>query len=329
MTQSQRPAEIGTAERRTARATSASIGLLFASVGSIIGSGWLFGALTASQLAGPAAIFSWVIAAVMIMLIGLVLRRTGHDVPGLRRRRPLPAPGLRFVRQLHDRLDHLGRGGHHRADRGRGRAAVRDQVRAVHHQAHRRRRAGAHADRARATLVAVLGDGVLRGRQLLRHPLVRPGQQRRRVVEARRHHAGHHRVPRRPRSTRRTSASHGFATDGAHGIFTAIATGGIVVLLPRLPAGHRAGRRDRQPQAQHPDRGHRLGAASPRCIYVLLQIAFIGAVGPATCQVARLGATSTSPTTSARWPPSRRSSGWAGWPRSCTSTRSSPRPTPG
>ena len=32
------------------------IGLLFASVGSIIGSGWLFGALNASQAAGPAAI---------------------------------------------------------------------------------------------------------------------------------------------------------------------------------------------------------------------------------------------------------------------------------
>src|SRR3954469_2453629 len=35
------------------------IGLLFASVGSIIGSGWLFGALNASVEAGPAAIISW------------------------------------------------------------------------------------------------------------------------------------------------------------------------------------------------------------------------------------------------------------------------------
>jgi len=30
------------------------VGLLFTSVGSIIGSGWLFGALTASKIAGPA-----------------------------------------------------------------------------------------------------------------------------------------------------------------------------------------------------------------------------------------------------------------------------------
>jgi hypothetical protein len=29
------------------------VGLLFASVGSIIGSGWLFGALNASLIAGP------------------------------------------------------------------------------------------------------------------------------------------------------------------------------------------------------------------------------------------------------------------------------------
>ena len=35
------------------------VGLLFASVGSIIGSGWLFGALNASEQAGPAAIISW------------------------------------------------------------------------------------------------------------------------------------------------------------------------------------------------------------------------------------------------------------------------------
>src|SRR3954453_8028251 len=57
------------------------IGLLFASVGSIIGSGWLFGALPAAQLAGPAAIISWVIGAVMIMLIGLVFAELGTMFP--------------------------------------------------------------------------------------------------------------------------------------------------------------------------------------------------------------------------------------------------------
>ncbi|HKC27896.1 MAG TPA: amino acid permease, partial [Jatrophihabitans sp.] len=57
------------------------VGLLFASVGSIIGSGWLFGALTAAQLAGPAAILSWVIAAVMILFIGLVYAELGTMFP--------------------------------------------------------------------------------------------------------------------------------------------------------------------------------------------------------------------------------------------------------
>ena len=33
------------------------IALLFTAIGSIIGSGWLFGAYNASQIAGPAAIF--------------------------------------------------------------------------------------------------------------------------------------------------------------------------------------------------------------------------------------------------------------------------------
>jgi amino acid transporter len=57
------------------------VGLLFASVGSIIGSGWLFGALTATQIAGPAAIFSWVIGAVLITLIGLVFAELGTMFP--------------------------------------------------------------------------------------------------------------------------------------------------------------------------------------------------------------------------------------------------------
>jgi amino acid transporter len=45
------------------------VGLLFTSVGSIIGSGWLFGALTASQIAGPAALISWVIGGAIMLLI--------------------------------------------------------------------------------------------------------------------------------------------------------------------------------------------------------------------------------------------------------------------
>lgn len=57
------------------------IGLLFASVGSIIGSGWLFGALNASRTAGPAAVLSWAIGGFMILLIALVYAELGTMFP--------------------------------------------------------------------------------------------------------------------------------------------------------------------------------------------------------------------------------------------------------
>ena len=57
------------------------VGLLFASVGSIIGSGWLFGALNASIEAGPAAVISWALGGVMILLIALVYAELGTMFP--------------------------------------------------------------------------------------------------------------------------------------------------------------------------------------------------------------------------------------------------------
>ena len=57
------------------------IGLLFASVGSIIGSGWLFGALDASTAAGPAALISWALGGVMILLIALTYAELGTMFP--------------------------------------------------------------------------------------------------------------------------------------------------------------------------------------------------------------------------------------------------------
>ena len=58
-----------------------TIGLLFAGVGSIIGSGWLFGAMNAASIAGPAAVFSWIIGAGMILLIGLCFAELGTMFP--------------------------------------------------------------------------------------------------------------------------------------------------------------------------------------------------------------------------------------------------------
>lgn len=57
------------------------IDLTMASLGAIIGSGWLFGALYASQVAGPAAILSWVVGGVAVMLIGLVYAELGGLLP--------------------------------------------------------------------------------------------------------------------------------------------------------------------------------------------------------------------------------------------------------
>lgn len=57
------------------------LSLLFTGVGSIIGSGWLFGALYASQIAGPAAIISWIIGGLMFMAIGLAYAELGVMFP--------------------------------------------------------------------------------------------------------------------------------------------------------------------------------------------------------------------------------------------------------
>ncbi|MFF3515789.1 APC family permease [Streptomyces sp. NPDC002573] len=57
------------------------LGLFFTGVGSIIGSGWLFGALSTSRQAGPAAIVSWMLGGIMIMLIGLAYAELGAMLP--------------------------------------------------------------------------------------------------------------------------------------------------------------------------------------------------------------------------------------------------------
>jgi amino acid transporter len=56
-------------------------GLMFVSLGSIIGSGWLLSALSASEAAGPAAILSWALAAVMLTVLALVYAELGATYP--------------------------------------------------------------------------------------------------------------------------------------------------------------------------------------------------------------------------------------------------------
>ncbi len=54
---------------------------MFVSVGSIIGSGWLFGALYASQQAGPAALISWGLGAVFMITLALIHAELGAAYP--------------------------------------------------------------------------------------------------------------------------------------------------------------------------------------------------------------------------------------------------------
>src|SRR3954466_8127480 len=57
------------------------VGLTFISLGSIIGSGWLLGALSAARIAGPAALVSWVLAAVIIAVLALIHAELGAAYP--------------------------------------------------------------------------------------------------------------------------------------------------------------------------------------------------------------------------------------------------------
>src|SRR6476660_3863096 len=56
-------------------------GLMFVSLGSIIGSGWLLGALTAAETAGPASVISWILAAAMLATLALVYAELGAPYP--------------------------------------------------------------------------------------------------------------------------------------------------------------------------------------------------------------------------------------------------------
>ena len=55
--------------------------LMFISLGSIIGSGWLLGALTAAKAAGGASLISWLLAGVIIILLALVHAELGAAYP--------------------------------------------------------------------------------------------------------------------------------------------------------------------------------------------------------------------------------------------------------
>lgn len=77
------PRLVGSGDARLRR-DFGRVALLFTSVGSVIGSGWLLGALNATKVAGPAAIVSWVVGALAVMLLALIHAELGamHPVAG-------------------------------------------------------------------------------------------------------------------------------------------------------------------------------------------------------------------------------------------------------
>jgi len=68
-------------EHSSIRREVGPIALMLTGLGSIIGSGWLFGAWRAAGLAGPDAIWAWVIGAIVITTIALTYAELGAMFP--------------------------------------------------------------------------------------------------------------------------------------------------------------------------------------------------------------------------------------------------------
>ena len=54
------------------RRDAGPLGLTFASISAMVGSGWLFGALNAAKMAGPASLIAWVVGGIAVLLLAFV-----------------------------------------------------------------------------------------------------------------------------------------------------------------------------------------------------------------------------------------------------------------
>jgi amino acid transporter len=71
----------GTGEHVALQRSVGFYGLTAVSLGSIIGSGWLLGALKVAKTAGPAGIISWIIGAIMLSVLALVYAELSATYP--------------------------------------------------------------------------------------------------------------------------------------------------------------------------------------------------------------------------------------------------------
>ena len=96
-------------------------GMTLVSLGSIIGSGWLFGALGAAKLAGGGgSLLTWIFGALVLLLLALVHAELGSTYRSPAEQRASRYMIFRRHRRLHRRVDGLHPGRHDRPDRGRG-----------------------------------------------------------------------------------------------------------------------------------------------------------------------------------------------------------------
>ena len=69
------------ASKQTLKREVGLIALIATAITGIIGSGWLFASLYAAQIAGPAAIFSWLIGGGIAIIIALLYAEMSGMLP--------------------------------------------------------------------------------------------------------------------------------------------------------------------------------------------------------------------------------------------------------
>ncbi len=72
--------EVETTDKKLRKELS-FVGLLFLSVGGIIGSGWLFAVLDADSIAGPAVIIAWLVGGILVLFIALNYAEVSGMIP--------------------------------------------------------------------------------------------------------------------------------------------------------------------------------------------------------------------------------------------------------
>ena len=84
MTETAQSSELEVGTRRRMRRQMGTVGVLFSSVGVVIGSGWLFGAYNASKIAGPGSLLAWAIGGLATVVMALNVAELGgmHHVAG-------------------------------------------------------------------------------------------------------------------------------------------------------------------------------------------------------------------------------------------------------